>query len=140
MRLVSATLALFCSTGALLPALSSPALNAQGSCLPAQNSQVRELLAYTRHLAASSRTEGARTSLGIPRMDSLKVVVVTDRALCSRAADLIGPHNRGRSAVVTLIQLDTLYWVEDVQKRAGEYIPGFIVDRTISQIISRPFR
>jgi hypothetical protein len=73
-------------------------------------------------------------------MDSLKVVVVTERALCSRAADLIGPHNKGRSAVVTLIQLDTLYWVEDAQKRAGEYIPGFIVDRTISQIISRPFR
>ena len=112
------------------------------SVCAANDEHMTELLVYLRHFVSSTKPglQVSRDSARIPTIDPARVQPVRQNTVCARAARLINRELHrpdSTSRVVYVVRIGSRYWAEDPTYHAGEYIQGFVVDSTVTTILSR---
>lgn len=112
------------------------------ACRPAQDDIMRGLVAEAKHMVATPKSERMREILRLPAMDSALVRPIELDSLCRQAVQTINQERGGidSSRMVYLVQVGRVYWAEDPKIQAGEYVKTFIMDSTLTTILSRPLR
>ena len=111
-------------------------------CGPAADDVMPGLVAEAKHLVSGPKLQKARNDLHVPALDSALVHAVQSDSLCSLAAQTINRARGGidSSRTIYLVKAGSVYWAEDRSIRAGEYIVTFILDSSLTAILSKPFR
>lgn len=113
--------------------LSAAAASAQtSSSCRASDTDAQRLLSYVRQLVATTdptRTP-LRTSLGLKAIDSSRVVMVTDNAVCNKVAQGINTAQGTPNLIRQLYVLDvgTSYAAQDPTHPSGEWWPIVTLD------------
>lgn len=109
----------------------------EAECGDPESRHARGFIAYARSMLGMERSTPARERLGLPRLDASAVVLVTDSAICTKAAQAIVRTGGGvLPANVYIIQAGEVWWVEDPMRKVGEYINGMIFDSTFARVLS----
>ena len=111
-------------------------------CGPTGDVVMRGLLAEAKHMVATPRLKSIQDSMRVPAVDSAVIRPIQSDSLCILAARTINRSHGGvdSSRTIYLVQLGHVFWAEDTTIRAGEYVQTFILDSTLTTILSKPFR
>lgn len=106
-------------------------LHAQSTCLPSDETAL-QFRGFVRGLVSSADTArvGLRTTLGLPAMDSTKVVLVTTDRICNKVAQGYNTVQNTPNLVRQLyvLSVGSFYAVKDPGHPAGEWLPTVSFD------------
>lgn len=122
--------------------LPSSTVTRRVACGPVDE-RMRGLVAETRALVSKPTLRTLREALKIPMLDSSLVRPVQIDSLCQLAVRTINRERRvpdTTSRTVHLVSIGSVYWADDPTLRAGEYTLSFVLDSTLTTVLSRPGR
>ncbi len=77
--------------------------------------------------------------MGLRRIPADSVVRMASDSICDRAAQLIARHDGGNAAStggIVVARVGEVYWVDDPQRRAGEWARVYLTDRELTRVIA----
>ena len=116
---------------------------AASSCGQPADETMRSLVAGARHLVSAPSQAKMRGILNVDAMDPALVKPIQWDSLCNLAGRTIS-RDRNQpdttSRTVYLVSMGRVYWAEDTTIQAGEFVGTYILDSSLTKVLSRPLR
>ena len=113
------------------------------SCGPSNDENMRHFLDGARFLVSAPTQAKMRGILNVDAMDPALVKPIQWDSLCNLAGRTIS-RDRNQpdttSRTVYLVSMGRVYWAEDTTIQAGEFVGTYILDSSLTKVLSRPLR
>lgn len=99
----------------------------------------RAVLGKVRKTVSDVRLEPVRVTMGLPRLPTDSVVLVTDAQTCERATRAVATFTQldPTGVELVLIRLRDRYWAEDGKLLGGEWPLVFLLDSSATRVLAQ---